>query len=131
EEMMRILRNVFGNKSQDQLIKEMETELIKKGKLSPRMLDIAKEILKIKVKVKNKKLTQTELQKINSDANNFINELIDFMQRKELVSSEKGTVTIIYQENKKGQLLLTDDGDFFVGEEGIKKISKESMTDST
>ncbi len=129
-EMERILKDIFGNKSQDALIKDLETELVKKGKLRPRMLEIAKEILKIRIKAKNKKLTQTEMQKIGGDANELITALVEYMQRKELVSSQKGVVQVVYENSKKGEIVLTDSGVFFVSESGIKKISKKGFENS-
>ena len=52
-EMEKLLKNIFGNKSQNALLDSLDKELVKKGKLQPRMLEIAKEILKIKQKAKN------------------------------------------------------------------------------
>ena len=129
-EMEKILKNIFGNKSQDALIKDFENVLIKKGKMKPRMLDVVRNVLKIKQKVKNKKLTQTEMQRFSGDANDLISSLVEYGQRKELVSSQKGVVQVSYAENKKGEIVLTDFGVFFVGEKGIGKIDDKKLIDS-
>ena len=128
-EMEKMLKNIFGNKSQTELIESLDKELVKKGKLLPRMNEIVKEVLKIKVKAKSKKLTQTEMQRISRDANDLISALVEYSQRKELVSAEKGVVQILYS-GKKGELVLTDLGIFFVSESGIKKITNKSLVDS-
>ncbi len=129
DEMEKMLKHIFGNKSQNDLIESLDKELVKKGKLPSRMIEIAKDILKIKVKAKNKKLTQTEMQRINRDASDLINSLVEYSQRKELVSAEKGVIQILFS-GKKGELVLTDLGNFFISESGIKKIDKKSFMDS-
>lgn len=131
-EIERLLKNILGNKSQDALIKELETELVKKGKLRPKMLEIARSVLKIKRKVKNKKLTQTEMQKFGGDANELISALVEYSQRKELVSTEKGVLQISYGEkkDKKGEVVLTDSGVFFVSEGGIQKVEGKDLKNS-
>ena len=130
-EMEKMLKSIFGNKSQDALIKDLEAELVKKGKLQPRMTEIAKSILKIKVKAKNKKLTQTELQSISRDANELISALIEYSQRKDLVSAQKGVILITYDDgNKKGEIVLADSETFFISEGKIKKFQSKNLEDS-
>ncbi len=128
-EMEKMLKSIFGNKSQKDLIESLDKELVKKGKLRPRMTEIANGILKIKVKAKNKKLTQTEMQRISRDAGDLINALVEYQQRKELVSVEKGVIQIAYS-GKKGELVLTDLGIFFVSEGTIKKIENKSLVNA-
>ena len=129
-EMEKLLKSIFGDKGQEALINELDDKLIKKGKLAPRMLIIAKEILRIKRKAKNKKLTQTELQSIGRDANELISALVEYLQRKELVIAQKGVVQINYSE-KKGEIVLTDFGIFFVSEGKIKRIANnKELVDS-
>ncbi len=128
-EMTKILKNVFGEAGQEALISKLDNELVKKGKLAPRMLDIAKDVLKIKRKSKDKKLNPTELQRISRNASDLMNALIEYSQRKELVSSQKGIIQISYQ-GKKGDIVITDSGTFFVSEGNIKKISHDKVADS-
>jgi len=128
-EIEKMLKHIFGNKTQKDLISSFESQLVKKGKLRPRMMEIANDILKIKVKAKSKKLTQTEMQRISRDANDLINSLVEYQQRKELVSAEKGVIQIVYS-GKKGELVMTDLGNFFVFEGAIKKIENKSLVDS-
>ena len=128
-EIEKLLKNIFGNVSQDSLIENLDKELVKKGKLQPRMLEIAKETLKIKVKAKNKKLTQTELQRISRDANDLINSLVEYLQRKELVSAQRGVVQVSYN-GKKGEIVMTDSGDFFVSDGKIDKIEAKGFEKS-
>src|SRR3989344_947800 len=79
--------------------------------------------------MKNKKLTQTELHKISSDSNNLIAALVEYTQRKDLVSSQKGVISILYSE-KKAEMVLTDSAVFFIEENKIKKITPKGLHDS-
>ncbi len=128
-EMEKVLKSIFGDKSQDALIDELDDKLIKKGKLAPRMLLIARDILKIKRKAKNKVLTQTELQRISRDGSDLISALIEYSQRKELVNAQKGVVLISYG-GKKGEIVLTDAGVFFVSEGKIRIVGDKVLVDS-
>ena len=120
-EVFKLLKNLFGNKGQDELIKDFETDLIKKGKIEPRMLTILKQVADIKKKAKNKKTSQSEIHNINRSATDLIESLIDYAQRKELVAVEKSVIQITYG-NKKAEVVLTDVATFVVNTEGIKKI---------
>ena len=128
-DMEKLLKSIFGDKGQDALINELDEKLIKKGKLAPKMLVIARDVLKIKRKVKNKILTQTELQQISRDGSELIAALVEYSQRKELVSVQKGVVMISYS-GKKGELVLTDSGAFFITEGKIRKVANKSLVDS-
>ena len=79
--------------------------------------------------IKNKKLTQTELQRISRDANDLINSLVEYLQRKELVSAQRGVVQVSYN-GKKGEIVMTDSGDFFVSDGKIDKIEAKGFEKS-
>ncbi len=128
-DIVKLLKNIFGDMSQVELIEKLDKELVKKGKLPPKMTNIAREIVKLKQKLRNKKLTQTEMQSLSRDANELIKVLIEYTQRKELVSAEKGVVQVVFG-NKKGEIVLTDSGVFFVSEDGIKKIKGKELVNS-
>ena len=128
-EAEKMLKNILGNKSQEALLNDLDN-IVKKGKLQPRMSELAKEVLKIKRKATNKKLTQTELQRIDRDANDLINALVEYTQRKELVSVEKGVVQILYK-GKKGEFVITDSSMFLISENEIKKIHNKELVASS
>mgnify|MGYP001610583862 CR=1 FL=1 len=130
DEVFSLLRNIFGNKSQEALISELEKELVKKGKIKARMLNIAREIANVKRKAKSKKISQAEMQKISSEASELITALIEFAQRKELIAIEKSVLQVSYDDGKKAEIVLTDLGVFVVLREGVKKISGRKLLDS-
>ncbi len=123
EETFNLLKQLFGSKGQDELVKSVEKELVKKGKIKSRMLDILKEVANIKKKAKGKKISQTEMQKLSADASELLSALTEYAQRKDLVAVEKGVLQVSYHNGKKKvEVVLTDSGYFLVSAEGIKKI---------
>lgn len=128
-EVFKLLTNLFGSKSQEALIKDLDKEMIKKGKLSPRFLPIAKEVSTVKKNAK--KINQSEMQRISRDAGDLINALVEFSQRKELVIAEKGIVHITYGD-RKADVLLTEHGTFVVEFGGeIKKVEGNKLVSSS
>ena len=122
ESVFVLLKNIFGEKNQEELLKNLENEMIKKGKMQDRMLDIAKDITKIKQKVRSKKLTSMEMQKFVRDASELINGLMEYSQRKELVSAQRGIMQILYGKNNKAEIVATDAGTFVVEIDKVRKI---------
>ncbi|MBU1103724.1 MAG: nucleotidyltransferase domain-containing protein [Nanoarchaeota archaeon] len=129
EEIFGLMKKIFGNKGQEALLKDFEDEMIKKGKVPERMLAIANDVVKLKGKVKSKKLTQSEMQRITRDASDLADALTEYSQRKELISVERGIMQISYQ-GKGAKIVTTDSGVFVVEKEKIRKISKDKLVDS-
>jgi len=129
EEIFSLLKQIFGSKGQGELIKDMENELVKKGKIQRRMLSIAKEMSAIKNKVKDKKFTQADMQKATSEASELIDSLIEYAQRKDLVAVEKGVLQISYKD-KKAELVLADSEQFLVERGVIKKVYNGKLVES-
>ena len=133
-EMFSLLKNIFHEESKDKLVELFERELIKKGKLSERYLPIMKEVLKLKEKVKGKKsMTQNEVDNVRRDAEDLINKLIEYTQRKELAVMERGVMQIVYEshgEKKKAELVLTSSGAFLIEQGKIKKVTPNNIIDS-
>jgi len=120
-EVFDLLENIFGKKSITELIKDVERELISKGKLQQRFAKPLKEIINMKSKVKTGKVTQLEMNALRRDSIELVKELLDYAQRTDLVMTEKGVLQIAFGE-KKGELVLTDAGAFFVEAGRVMKI---------
>ena len=129
-EVFGLLKTIFGNKSQDSLIKELENELVKKGKVQKRMLQIAKDVSQIKRKAKGK-MSLAEMQKISAESSELVSSLVEYAQRKEMVAIEKSVLHVTYSDGKKAEVALTDDGVFVVAEGRIKKISGKKLVGSS
>jgi len=130
DEVFDLLKKEFGNKGRDSLISEFESELVKKGKIQKRYLPVLKNIIKIKQKVKNGKVSHSEMDGVKKMAAELIRELVDYSQRKELISMEKGLIQVSFG-NKKGKIVLTNSGEFFVEGNRIMKIGSKGFAIST
>ncbi len=127
EETLNLMKKTLGDKSSADLIKSLDKDLIKKGKVVERMLGIAKEIVDLK---KKKSLSQSEMQRIIRDAGELTSALTELAQRKDLVSVEKDILQISFKGGK-AELVLTDSGAFLVQQGGkIGKIIKSKLVGS-
>tara|TARA_Y100000310_G_scaffold345439_1_gene465036 strand:+ start:1112 stop:2929 length:1818 start_codon:yes stop_codon:yes gene_type:complete len=122
DEVFDLLQRIFGKKAREVLIKDVEKELVKKGKLQKRFLDVLQEIVKIKQKIKTGKTSTLEMNRMRRDSVQLIKELVDYAQRVELVAIEKGVMQVKFSD-KIGELVLTDSGSFFVEAGRIMEIS--------
>lgn len=129
-EFFDLMKNIFGSKGQEALISDLDSQLVRKGKISKRMLGIARDIAHLKKRTKSKKLSQAEMQKVSAEASELMNSLMEYSQRKDLVSVEKSVLQISYGKDKKAEIVLTDSGVFVVSDGVIKKISAGKIVDS-
>lgn len=138
ETTFSLLKKLFGDKSDDALIKEFEKELVKKGKISERMLSVAKEISQLKAKTKSGKLTSEDIHKLTKDSFEFFNSLTEYAQRKDLVSLEKGVLQVSFEKGK-AELVFTESATYIVEQTGkidklhgseFKESSKEDLEKS-
>src|SRR3989344_3859958 len=129
KELFNLLKNIFGNHSETQLLSKFEKEMIKSGKMPSRYLPIVKEVSKIKILVKKKKMSQNEIDYIRRNAEDLISKLVEYMQRRELSKVEKGVMQLAYN-GKKAELVLTHRDVFLVENGIIKKVGTHSLVDS-
>ena len=134
EDSMKILKSLFGDKGEQKLITEFESELIKKGKLPQNHLHILNDIVKANRDFKKGKIARHEVEDARKNGSTLINHLIEYMQRKDLISLEKGRLRLKYKENEKekeADLFITDTGTFLFKEEKLKKITETEMVDAS
>ena len=131
ETAFNLLKKIFGNKPQNELVEQLENELIKKGKIPERFLAVAKELGNIKTKTKGKKpLSQSEMQKISRDASELIDSLIEYAQRKDMVSLERGIMQISIN-GTRAEILSADKNIFVIEGTGrIRKIHDGKLVNS-
>ncbi|MEK6818819.1 MAG: nucleotidyltransferase domain-containing protein [Nanoarchaeota archaeon] len=121
EETLSAMKNALGSKNENDLVKKLENDLVKKGAISQRMLNIAKDALKVRQKIKGKVLSQGEMQKIIGNTAEFNDKLAEYSQRRELVNLENGKLKISYKD-KKAEIINTIDGLYLI--ESKDKIYK-------
>ena len=130
ENVFKILKALFGNKKEDELIEVFEKEVIKKGKAEPRHLQILNELIDAKKKYDSKKKpTKYEIEDVRKNTNSLINKLIEYGQRIELAEIAKMQMRIIYDKGKRADVFLTNP--LFVISEGmIKRIKANKLEQS-
>lgn len=127
DEIFGLMKKILGDKGQQALLEDFEKEMIKKGKLSERMLKIARDVVKLKQKTKGKPLGASEMQKIIGDSSELLNALTEYSQRKEFITMRKNIIRLNAGENK-AEVVVTSDGTFLVTNKGeIKKIDEAHM----
>lgn len=126
-DVFALLKELFGNKPESFLIKELDKELVKKGKIHPRMIGIVKQVSKIKETAK--KTSPGEMQKITGDAIELVESLIEYSQRKDLVKVEKNIMQIAYS-GRKAELVLTDHGVFIGEANSLRKLQGDKLVEA-
>lgn len=129
DNIFKMLENFFGKKNKNELVKEFENKLVKKGKIQPRFSTIIKEIVKAKEKVKSSKESKG-MDNLKKDAIELLNSLVEYGQRADIVTAEKGVMQINYQ-NRKAELALMGKVNFLIEGKEIKKIENGKIELST
>jgi len=130
DNIFKLLATFFGQKGEKELIKEFEMKMVGKGKISPRFMPILKNVVNAREKVRAGKLVSGEADNVKKDAIELLNSLVEYGQRSDLISAEKGIMQITYQ-NRKAELVLTGTKNFLIEGKDIKKIEGGKFTTAT
>jgi predicted nucleotidyltransferase len=122
KEVFGLLKIFFGNKNNNQLVKDFDDKLVKKGKMEQRFSRIMKEITLLDKKVKSDKFGQKDIDSAKKDAIELIDSLTEYGQRADLLESRKGTMQIILSNNRKAELVLVGNDAFVIEGQLIKKV---------
>jgi len=127
--VFKILKSLFGNKSESVLVKEYEKEIINKAKGNPKFIHTLNELIDVKKKYKTKKApSKYAFERLRKDSVYLVQELIEYGQRKELGLLQKVKV-VLSADGKPNDLFLTKPS-FLVNDAGVKKIEGNKITDS-
>jgi hypothetical protein len=128
-EVFKILRTILGDKSENALISAFDKELVKKGKMSPRFVQILKTLATIDDKVKSGKLSIKEVDSAKKDAEELIKALVEYAQRANLVCVEKGTMQIVFDNgHRRAELVLMgDEHNYIIEGKLIRRIEKDKF----
>lgn len=130
KDTFELLKNLVGKKSQEKTIEEFEKNFVKKGKFSPQDLRTLKKIVNAKKEFKIGKTNSQIIDRARKDAEIFINNLVEYSQRCDLISLEKGRMRI--KTKDKILEILNCDGKTFLFDQGnIKKITDKIEVSST
>ncbi len=133
ENVFEVLKNLFGNKSETELVKQFEKELINKGRTDPKHLKVLHEIIEAKRKYNSKKRpTKYELEDIRKNANYLMNSLIEYGQRCDLVDIKKMQVRVGYtnKDKQKHLDLFMTNPSFVLDEAKLSKINDKGKLES-
>ncbi|MBR9676006.1 nucleotidyltransferase domain-containing protein [Candidatus Woesearchaeota archaeon] len=133
EHVISLLREVLLSQGESDVVEADITGLFKKkvvskGLLAEKYVRVLAEIVKAKKDYDNKKLTRTEVNKVQKDSRAFIKELIEFIQRSRGKELGKAKIRVKYGE-KFGEVILLGDEAFLVHDIDSDKlrISKASI----
>ena len=126
KDVFGLLEAILGNKAQATIISEFETKLVKTGKFTQQHLRILKNVVDARAKFKKGKSNPHKINEARKDAMILINDLIEYSQRCDLVSLEKGKMRLKYKDGKKeatAELLIYDKKSFLIKGKIIKKLT--------
>ena len=131
KDVFQLLKGVFGDKAEQALINDFEKEFIKKGKLPSNYLEILKDVAKAKEQFKKGKIARHEVEDARKNAYLLINHLIEYNQRCEIVSLQRGRLRI-KAKDRAYELILTDKENFLIDKGKVSRIdlTKSKLVDS-
>ena len=125
-DIIELLKQVTSKKSQVAILESFEKDFVKKGKFTPQNLRILKEVIKARTEFKKGKLNPVKVDRARKNASILIKDLIEYSQRLELISLEKGKMKLIYKEKgneKEAELLNLENASFLFRENTVKKLT--------
>lgn len=131
ENVFKLMKALFGNKSESGLIGSYEKEIVNKGKGNPKFLHTLKQLVDVKKKYKTKKApSKYDFERLRRDTVYLIQELVEYGQRKELGLLQK-TKVVLTAKDKHYELFLTKPVFLVDSSAGkIKKIEGKKVVDS-
>lgn len=124
KDVIDLLKNIIGKKPQDKLIEDFDKNYVKKGKFTNQHLRILKEILGARQEFKKGKSDTHKIDRARKDADILKKDLIEFVQRGEMASVEKGKISIKFKD-KQMELMNANGKTFLFNGTSIKKISSK------
>ena len=121
KQVFEMLEGIFGKKSEEKLTDDFDKEFIKKGSLPSPYLRMLKNIAKAKKEFKKGKMKREEVEDARKNADILTNHLIEYNQRCDLVSLQKGRLRL-KTKTKTYELVLTDKAVFLIDKGKVNKV---------
>jgi predicted nucleotidyltransferase/uncharacterized protein (UPF0332 family) len=122
KDVFDLLKILVGKKSQEQTISSFEKEYVLKGKFSPQDLRVLKNLISAREEFKKGKSDSRKIDRARKDAEILINNLVEFSQRQDLVSMEKGKMMLKFKEGS-GEILNCNGETFLFKDNQVFKIT--------
>lgn len=125
DDLIKMLKALFGNKSASALVEDFESSFIKKGKFPEVYLKILKDVVKAKEDFKKGKLTGNDVENVRKNASVIVNNLIEYNQRCELIALDKGRFRLLLRDGKMCELILAGGQAFLIREGKLEKVENK------
>ena len=126
KDVFELLKQTTRKNSQKEIIKSFEKDFVKAGKFTYQHLRILNDIFKARTDFKKGKLDSHKVDSARKNASILINDLIEYSQRCELVSLEKGKMLVKYKDKgteRTSELLNCEDVSFLFKDNKVKKLT--------
>ena len=123
KDIFELMQTIVGKKSQEKTIQNFEKDFVKAGKFTPQHLRILKNVVSARKEFKKGKSNPHKVDEARKNAAILINDLIEYSQRKDLISLEKGRMRLEYGKNQIAELLNCDGKSFLFQDKIIKKLT--------
>ncbi|MEM4230561.1 MAG: nucleotidyltransferase domain-containing protein [Candidatus Pacearchaeota archaeon] len=127
KDIINLLQGAFGKKSEEELIRDFENEMVKKGKLPEFYLRILKDVFDAREKFKKGKMMKHEIEEARKNANLLINQLIEYNQRCELLYLDQNKFKIKTKEGTYTLIVLPNEAFILKEKEILKVMIKEGQ----
>lgn len=125
DDVFGLLKPITNQNTQAAIVESFEKDFVHKGKFPQQYLQILRNIISVKTQYKKGKLDLHKVDNARKEAQMLINDLIEFTQRCDLISLERGRMRLKYSRGGKEQTaeLITSGGESFLIEgNSIKKL---------
>ena len=126
KDVFELLKQTTRKNSQKEIIKSFEKDFVKAGKFTYQHLRILNDIFKARTDFKKGKLDSHKVDSARKNASILINDLIEYSQRCELVSLEKGKMLVKYKDKgaeRTSELLNCEGVSFLFKDNKVKKLT--------
>jgi predicted nucleotidyltransferase/uncharacterized protein (UPF0332 family) len=125
KDVFELLRIITGKTSQEAIVEEFEKNFVKKGKFNSQHLKILNEIVEVKAESKKAKLSIHKSDDARKNSSILIRDLMEYTQRIELASFERGRMLLKYGKGEIAELVSAADKSFLVQGSIIKEIGEK------
>ena len=122
-DLFSLLETILGKKNTPSITAEFGKKLVRTGKFTEQHERILKDVIKAREESKKSRTDLHATEKLRRNAATLINDLIEYSQRKDLVTLEKGRMFLVYEKDGKAELLTADNKTFLIKEDKIWKIT--------
>ncbi len=126
KDVFELLKTVTGKNSQATMLESFEKDFVKKGKFTQNHLRILNDIIEAKAESKKGKLTLHKADEARKNTSILINDLIEYSQRCDLVSLDRGRMMLKYGQEQTAELINTGGKSFLIQGNVIKKLDEKA-----